>query len=90
MHRIEIVANKSVESEILEAIEGALPNLRYTLIPEVRGKGRRDRKLGTVTWPELNFLLFSYADDADSRRLAELVDAIKKDFPKEGIKLFES
>lgn len=90
MRRIEIVANKSVESEILEAIERALPNLRYTLISEVRGKGTRDKKLGTVTWPEMNFLLFSYADDADSRRLAELVDAIKGKFPKEGIKLFES
>ena len=57
MCKIEIIANKSVEEDIVEALELAMPSLRYTIIPEAIGKGSRDRKLGNVTWPELNFVL---------------------------------
>lgn len=88
MYRIDIVANKSVGSEIMDAIEQYIPNLQYTLISEVCGKGKRDRKLGTVTWPELNFTVFSYVDQDEMRRLSELIKAIKERFPNEGIKLF--
>lgn len=90
MHKIEIVANKSVEAEIVEALERAMPCLRYTIIPEAVGKGRRDRKLGNVTWPEINFVLFSYAEIDEIRLAEKTVEAVKRKFPNEGIKVFSS
>jgi hypothetical protein len=88
MRRVEIIANKSVEAELMEAIERTMPELRYTVIPEVHGKGKTDRKLGTVTWPELNFALFSHVDDDDAKRLSEITIALIRRFPNEGIKFF--
>ena len=90
MYKIEIVANKSVEAEIVEALELALPSLLYTIIPEVIGKGRRNRKLGNTTWPELNFILFTYTGAEEVRRIGEILEALKKKFPNEGIKFFAS
>jgi hypothetical protein len=88
MNRIEIIANKSVESDIIDSIESSIPDLRYTLISEACGKGKRDKKLGTVTWPEMNFVLFSYVDEETARMLGDLISGIKRRFPNEGIVLF--
>lgn len=90
MHKIEIIANKSVEADIVEALELAMPNLRYTIIPEAIGKGSRDRKLGNATWPELNFVLFAYTDAEEARRAGEIIEALKGKFPNEGMKFFAS
>ena len=90
MYRIEIIANKSVEADIVEALELAMPSLRYTIIPEAIGKGRRNRKLGTTTWPELNFVLFTYTDIDEVRRTGKIMEALKDKFPNEGIKFFAS
>ena len=90
MYKIEIIANKSVEADIVEALELAMPSLRYTIIPEVIGKGSRDRKLGNVTWPELNFVLFSYTDEEAVRHAGEIMEALKEKFPNEGMVFFAS
>jgi len=90
MYKIEIIANKSVETDIVEALELAMPNIRYTIIPEAHGKGKRDRKLGNVTWPEMNFVLFSYTDMEEVHLTGEIIEALKEKFPTEGIKYFVS
>jgi hypothetical protein len=90
MCRIEIIANKSVETDIVEALELAMPSLRYTIIPEAIGKGSRDRKLGNVTWPELNFVLFAYTEIEEVRRTKGIMEALKEKFPNEGITFFAS
>jgi len=59
MKRIELIANRSVETEIIEALEGAIEDFHYTLLPQIHGKGKTRYRLGTATWPELNFFLMS-------------------------------
>ena len=90
MYKIEIIANKSVEADIVEALELAMPSLLYTIIPEVIGKGRHNRKLGNTTWPELNFVLFTYTGIEEVCRTREILKLLKDKFPSEGIKFFVS
>ncbi len=88
MYRVEIISNKSVEEDITDTIDTYLPQVLYTTIPLVYGKGRDDRKMGTSTWPETNFVLVSYIEDNDYDRMKEIVRAVKERFPREGIKMF--
>ena len=88
MIRVEIIANQSVEDDIKENLHGYLPDLEYTVIPGVQGKGKSSSKLGDATWPELNFLLFSYVDEETAKKIKTVIDAVKKKFPKEGINVF--
>ena len=53
MYRLEIIANKSVEEDITDALEQYIPEILYSIVPLVYGRGGNDRKLGTSTWPEL-------------------------------------
>ncbi|HSV56323.1 MAG TPA: hypothetical protein VLH39_04355, partial [Magnetospirillaceae bacterium] len=87
MKRLEIVANKSVRDELVDALERALPDFYYTIVPLVHGQGRQRRRLGTATWPEENFLLLAYLPDAACRAARDATAAVKRRFPKEGIKI---
>jgi hypothetical protein len=88
MKRLELIANRSVENEIIEALEEVISDFYYTLLPEIHGKGKTKYRLGTPTWPELNFLLISYLDDEDAVKAKAAVRGVKERFPREGIKLF--
>jgi hypothetical protein len=54
-------------------------------MPLVHGKGRHKRTLGTRTWPETNFLVISYLDDASAEKARAVVSGIRRRFPDEGI-----
>ncbi len=88
MVRAEIIANQSVQDDVIDVLEENIPDILYTMFPLVTGRGKDDRKLGTTTWPETNFALFSYVDDSKKQIVKACVDAVKKRFPDEGIKVF--
>lgn len=88
MCRAEIIANSSVHDEIIEALEASIPGFLYTIIPVVYGKGKENKKLGTVTWPELNFIMIAYVDDEHVQAVRDAVASIKNRLPNEGTKLF--
>ncbi|MFA6506285.1 MAG: PG0541 family transporter-associated protein [Treponemataceae bacterium] len=88
MKRMEIIANRSVQNEIVEALEESVDRFYYTLLPVVNGSGRQLRRMGTPTWPEENFLLIAYVDDQMAEIVTATIRSIKADFPNEGIKLF--
>jgi len=90
MKRLEIIANQSMREEITDAIEAAVPEYRYTLIPEVQGRGHGDWKLGTTVWPEENFLMVTYLADAEVGLAVAAVAGVKAQHPDEGIKAFTS
>ena len=83
-----IVANQSVEDDIVETLEQLIPDIRYTIIPTVNGRGGDNYKLGTTTWPEQNFMMIAYMKRKDVATISAAVRMLKKKFPKEGIKLF--
>lgn len=88
MYRAEIIANQSVQDDIIEVLEEYIPNILYTIIPLVNGRGGEDYKLGTSTWPETNFLLLSYVEDGEKEKVRSVINAVKEKFKDEGIKLF--
>ena len=87
-YRIEIVSNQSVQDEIIELMEQEIPEIEYTLIPTVQGRGRSSKKLGDTTWPEQNFVLFAYVAKEVALKVKAIISAVKKKFPTEGITLF--
>jgi hypothetical protein len=88
MKRIELIANRSVQDEVIDGLESAIPDFFYTLVPVVHGRGTQRRRLGSPTWPEENFLVIAYVDDEDARTVEAVIAEIKVRFPTEGIKLF--
>lgn len=87
-YRFEIVANQSVQDDIIEFLEEEIPSIEYTVIPDVHGRGLSSKKLGTTTWPEQNFLLFAYVEHEKALKMKEVIQAVQKKFPKEGISFF--
>ena len=88
MKRVEIIANRSVEEDIMEALAAAGAAKHYTLIPVVHGSGRQGRRTGETTWPEENFDLVIYCDEEEERAIAAAVASVKARFEHEGIKIF--
>lgn len=86
--RIEIVANQSVYSELIENLEKYIPGFNYTIIPLTNGRGDDSYKLGDSTWPETNFMLVAYTDSSTETKVRKVVQYIKNIFPTEGIKIF--
>lgn len=88
MIRAEIISNQSVLDDIVEKLENEIPDIEYTLIPEIQGKGLHSKKLGDTTWPEMNFLLFAYVSEDKARKIKTCVEELIRRFPKEGISVF--
>jgi hypothetical protein len=88
MIRIEIIANHSVEENILEALSEAQAGKHYTRFPSVMGVGRSGPKMGDAIWPEENFALVIWCEDDEARDIERAVANVKERFPDEGIKLF--
>ena len=88
MKRLEIVAGESLQADIVEAVETAFPGIEYTLVLSAQGKGRSSRREGTNVWPEMNFVLFSYLDEAEAELVREAVESVRRRFPTEGVAVF--
>jgi hypothetical protein len=89
MIRTEIYANRSVEEDIVEELEKRIPALCYSLIEDVKGRGKSGVRHGTAVWPELSVLYIMFGDKKEALLIREAVHEVKKAFPREGIKLFQ-
>ncbi|MDR1211341.1 MAG: hypothetical protein LBK40_03820 [Spirochaetaceae bacterium] len=88
MIRLEIIANNSVEENILEAFSNAGAGKYYTKIPGVRGVGTSGPRMGDAIWPEENFLLIIWCEPDEARIIEQELLKVKERFPDEGIKIF--
>ncbi|MDR2484505.1 MAG: hypothetical protein LBD55_03820 [Treponema sp.] len=89
MMRIEIVANRSVEENLLEAFRDEGVGKYYTKYPSVLGIGSTGPRMGDAIWPEENFALVIWCEEAEAQGIERAIGAVKKQFPDEGIKLFK-
>ena len=90
MIRAEIIANHSVEDNIFEALAEADACKRYTKYTVVFGVGKRGPRMGDAVWPEQNFAIVCYCDEAEYKRIEGAVAQVKEEYGEEGIKLFRS
>jgi len=88
MIRIEIIANHSVEENILEALAKEQVGKFYTKIPNIYGVGSTGPRMGTSIWPEENFAIIIWCDKQEALGIKNAVYSVKEKFPGEGIKLF--
>ncbi len=89
MKRIEIIANRSIQEDMLDAFKKADIVKHYTLIPIVLGVGKSGPRMGDHVWPEENFSLTIYCDDLEAEKIKGVITEMKAFFNSEGIKLFE-
>ena len=89
MRRIEIIANKSVEDDIMEALHARGAAKHHTKVPIAHGVGGSGPRQGDAVWPEENFILIVYCEDSEAHQIHEAVAEIKKLFPDEGVRLFD-
>ena len=88
MIRLEIIANHSVEENILEAFANEQVGKYYTKIPNIFGVGGTGPRMGDSIWPEENFALIIWCEEEEALGIKKAVDSVKAKFPGEGIKLF--
>jgi len=88
MIRVEIIANNSVEENILEALAREQAGKFYSKVPGVLGVGSSGSRMGDAIWPEENFMLIIWCEEEEAGRIKQAVDSVKEKFPGEGIKLF--
>ncbi|WP_043922764.1 PG0541 family transporter-associated protein [Leadbettera azotonutricia] len=88
MMRIEVVANHSVEENILESLKAEGVAKFYTKYPSVFGVGSTGPRMGDAIWPEENFALVMWCEEDEARGIARAVSRVKEHFPDEGIKVF--
>ena len=88
LKRVEVIANHSVEQDIMDLLEIRGLATHFTKIPSVHGRGDSDPKRGDHIWPEENFILIIYTDPSRAARVCEAVAEVKEKFPDEGIHCF--
>ena len=89
MKRIEIIFNQALEEDILESIKDIPEAQFYTIIPNVKGKGYSNPKMGDSVWPEFNELLFMYVENEIAvEKIKKAISIVQKKYPKEGLAVF--
>ena len=90
MIRLEIIANHSVEENILEAFKKEGIGKYYTKYPSIFGVGTSGPRMGDAIWPEENFALVIWCEKDEAQKIRRVVKEVKKNYPDEGIKMFGS
>ena len=88
LKRVEVIANHSVEQDIMDVLETRGLATHFTKIPSVHGRGDADPKRGDHIWPEENFILIVYCEDKTASSIENAVEEIRESFPDEGIRCF--
>ena len=88
MYRVEIIANRSVEENLLETLRDEGAGKFYTKYPNVFGVGSSGPRMGDAIWPEENFALVIWCEEDEAQAIARATERVKEVFPDEGIKIF--
>ena len=88
MIRVEIIANHSVEENILEALANEGAGKHYSKYPSVFGVGSSGPRMGDAIWPEENFAMVIWCEQEEAEAIVRAVAKVKEKFPDEGMKVF--
>jgi hypothetical protein len=86
--RIEVIANHSVEENIMDEFRAEGVAKYYTKLNNVHGVGSSGPRMGDAIWPEENFVLIVWCDQAEALGIERALKRVKQRFPTEGVKLF--
>ena len=88
MFRVEVIANRSVEESILDALRHENAGRHYTKYPNILGVGNSGPRMGDAIWPEENFIFVFWCKEEEVSAIERAVVSVKTKFPNEGIKMF--
>ena len=88
MIRLEIIANNSVEENILDAFKANGVGKYYTKLPGVHGIGTSGPRMGDPIWPEENFVFVIWCEEEEALGIKRAIEVVKEKYPNEGIKMF--
>ena len=88
MIRVEVIANRSVEENILDALRHENAGKFYTKYPNILGVGSSGPHMGDAIWPEENFIFVFWCGEEEASAIERAVISVKAKFPNEGIKMF--
>ncbi len=86
--RVELFANRSVQEDLFERLNRQKLAQLHSLIPETQGIGLNGPRRGDHIWPEENFILITYVEEDEARKIKAVVDDLRAFFPTEGITVF--
>ena len=81
MIRLEVIANRSVEENILEAFKKSGIAKYYTKHPTVFGVGSSGPRMGDPIWPEENFAIVIWCEKEEAKKIRRAVLEVKKQYP---------
>ena len=76
MIRIEIIANQSVEENILEAMSKEQVGKFYTKTMNVLGVGSSGPRMGDAVWPEENFSLVIWCEKDEAAGINKIMEEV--------------
>ena len=88
MIRIEVIANRSVEENVLDALRMEDAGKFYTKYPDILGVGSSGPRMGDAVWPEENFAFVFWCGAEEAEAIRRAVASVKAKFPNEGIKMY--
>ena len=88
MLRVELIANRSVEENILDALKFENAGKHYTKYPGILGVGNSGPRMGDAIWPEENIVFVFWCEEEEALSIERAVAFVKERFPSEGIKMF--
>ncbi|MCL2609456.1 MAG: hypothetical protein FWD94_06100 [Treponema sp.] len=88
MIRVEVIANRSVEENVLDALRVENVGKFYTKYPDILGVGSSGPRMGDAIWPEENFVFVFWCGKEEAQAIRRAVASVKAKFPNEGIKMF--
>jgi len=88
MIRVEIIANRSIQEDLLDFLAKHQVGEFRTIIPEVHGKGSSGPRQGDHIWPEENFIMLIFCELGEAKQIRKAIEELKEYFPDEGIKMF--
>jgi len=88
MKRMVLIANPSIENEIINALEEKIIEFNYNIFPQKHGKGKSRYRLEKTTSYEMEFFLVSYLYDENAVKARKAIYKVREHFPREVIKLY--
>ncbi len=88
MKMLFLIYSREIDEAIVAAFKRA--GIRgYTQMKDISGEGgETEPKLGSHVWPGKNNALFIAVEDEDVKTGMDLIRQVKKEHPREGLKVF--
>ncbi len=88
--RVEIVANRSIEEDLIDLLNACGHGETFTLLHPVFGRGSSGRREASAVWPETNVVILVFVATDEVSVLVDGLRDLKQRFPREGLRCWQT